>query len=80
MKMLRQWLLTRFLPLWAKERVLADNDKLRAEIAQLRAKLRELEAYTDGLERGIRAQRRIVINNRPLPGRTHEDKHEEATH
>ena len=60
---LKNWITTTFLPAWAKDSVYRENEALRAELADLRAKLREREAFIEGLERGVRAQRRIVINN-----------------
>ena len=63
MKRIRDWLINTFLPVWAKQSILAENARLKEENERLRAKLREQAAYIDGLEAGIRAQRRIVINN-----------------
>lgn len=60
---MKQWLLDRFLPMWAKETVLADNQKFRKEIKELEQKNRELEAFINGLQTGLRSMRRIVINN-----------------
>lgn len=60
---IKQWLYDRFLPMWAKETVLAENRQLRKEIKELEQKNRELEAYINGLNAGIRSLRRIVINN-----------------
>ena len=49
--------------MWAKETILEDNKKLLDEIAKLRRQLDKKDAYIEGLEAGMRAQRRIVINN-----------------
>lgn len=62
MKKIKQWLYNHFLPMWAKESVLADNRKLQTEILELRQKLEQQKAYIAGLEVGIKAQRRIIIN------------------
>lgn len=59
---LKKWLIGEFLPVWAKRTLLEDNARLEAEVAELEKKLAEQYAYIDGLEAGIRAQRRIVIN------------------
>lgn len=61
-KKFRKWIIDQFLPAWAKDGVYRENEDLRAEVARLSAELRERNAYIDGLERGIRAQRRITIN------------------
>ena len=63
MRKLKTWLIERFLPAWAKESVHKENQTLRAEIADLKARIKEREAYIDGLERGLRTQRRITIRN-----------------
>ena len=61
MKKIRTWLIERFLPAWAKETVLKENEELRKENADLQQQISELNFYIDGLETGIRAQRRIII-------------------
>lgn len=61
LKDIRTWIVDRFLPAYAKETVLRENKHLKAEIDRLKAGIRERDAYIDGLERGIRAQRRIII-------------------
>lgn len=58
----KKWLIGEFLPAWAKDSVLEENRRLQSEIARLRAIIAERDAYIDGLERGIRSQRRIIIN------------------
>lgn len=62
MKRIRAWFLDRFLPMWAKETVLADNRKLQLQVAELREQLGQKEAYIAGLMAGMKSQRRIVIN------------------
>lgn len=59
----KSWLINIFLPAWAKDSIYRENEALRLEVSDLQAKLREREAFIEGLERGVRAQRRIVINN-----------------
>lgn len=62
LKKIKDWFYGRFLPMWAKETLLKDYRKLQAENEQLLFKLAEKDAYIEGLQVGIRAQRRIVIN------------------
>lgn len=52
---MKKWLLEHFLPMWAKKTVFADCRRLVRDNQQLAARLRELEAYTRGLERGMRS-------------------------
>ncbi|MBQ2785855.1 MAG: hypothetical protein IJF02_05080 [Oscillospiraceae bacterium] len=59
---IKSWFYDRFLPMWAKETVLADNRRLLEEVKDLRQQLECKDAYIAGLEVGIRAQRRIIIN------------------
>ena len=54
--------MNRFLPMWAKETILDENEKLRRQVAELREELDRKEAYAQGLLAGIKSQRRIVIN------------------
>jgi len=61
---MKKWLTDRFLPMWAKETVLADNRRLQAEVSRQARKIRELEAYIEGLQAGLRAGKRISIYNR----------------
>jgi len=61
---MKKWLTEHFLPMWAKETVLADNKRLQAENDTLTKQNRELKAYIQGLQAGIRAGKRISIYNR----------------
>lgn len=61
-KRFRKWLIERFLPTWAKESVLKENEQLKAKLDEQALEIERLNAYIDGLENGVRWQRRIVIN------------------
>ena len=62
MRKIKQWFYNHFLPMWAKETLLRDNQKLLKEVDSLYQKLEQKDAYIAGLEAGMRAQRRIIIN------------------
>lgn len=60
---MKRWLIDVFLPMWAKQTVLEDNRQLTKQLRQVRNENRELKAYIEGLERGIRAGKRVQIYN-----------------
>lgn len=64
MKRIKRWLIERFLPIYLKEELMKENKRLEAENEKLRIRIKELNAYADGLEFGLRSQRRLVINSR----------------
>jgi len=63
MKKFKQWLIERFLPVYLREDLLREIARLEQEKAELREEIGRLNSYIAGLEAGIRAQRRIVINS-----------------
>lgn len=67
MRRFKRWLWERFLPAWAKDSVLQENEALRAKLNERDQELRELNAYIDGLETALRSMRRIVIQNGVKP-------------
>lgn len=58
------WFINEVLPIWAKEELLRENAKLQKKVQEQEIHIKQLNAYIDGLEAGIKAQRRIVIHNR----------------
>lgn len=67
MKKVKTWLLERFLPAWAKDSVCRENRRLLAQLERQKQEIRELNAYIDGLETGLRSLRRVVIRNEVKP-------------
>lgn len=56
---MKKWLIDGFLPMWAKQTVLQDNQNLLKQLQSVRHENRELRAYIEGLERGIRTAMRL---------------------
>lgn len=51
---MKKWFLEHFLPMWAKRTVFADCRRLVRDNQQLASRVKELEAYIRGLEKGLR--------------------------
>ena len=64
---MKKWLTDRFLPMWAKETVLSDNRSLRRKNRELRQENDRMRAYIQGLEKGLRAGRKTVIQTGGTP-------------
>jgi hypothetical protein len=67
MRKLRTWLLERLLPAWAKDSVYRENMELLARLERQEQEIQRLIAYIDGLETGLRAVRRVVIQTGGVP-------------
>ena len=63
MKKLKNWLLCRVLPIWAREALLERIRQLEQENARLREEGNRQRAYIAGLETGMKGQRKVVIVN-----------------
>ncbi len=61
-KKFRHWLIERFLPICLRESLLEENRRLEEKNRDLQVKIERLNAYIDGLETGIKSQRRIIVN------------------
>lgn len=59
---MKNWLIDKFLPMWAKETVLAENRRLQRQVDLLKQDNQATRAYIDGLEAGIRAGKKITIH------------------
>ena len=52
---MKNWLVNKFLPMWAKETVLRENRQLKQENLLLQQEIDRLDAYARGLKTGLRA-------------------------
>lgn len=57
---MKNWLIQRFLPMWAKQTVLRDNRELKRQIRYLQQQIQIKDAYIQGLKAGAK---RIQIYN-----------------
>lgn len=56
---MKKWFLEKFLPMWAKETVLADNRSLQAQIKKLELENQRLRAYVRGMQFGLRVGKKM---------------------
>ena len=63
MKKIKMWICEKYLPSYAKESMKEELQSLNLEIDELTRENERLRAYIAGLERGVRSQKKIVINN-----------------
>lgn len=61
-KKMKNWIVNRFLPIVAREMLVTDNERLREEVRRCHEEIGQLKSYVAGLETGIKAQRRIIVN------------------
>ena len=59
----RLWLRDRFLPAYCRDDLLAENDRLRRELAEQQRTIEQLRAYADGLEYAARRNVHVKIYN-----------------
>ena len=58
---LKNWLVLRFLPAWAKETLYKQNQSLKETIEKQKREIDRLNAYISGLEYAVR--RNVTIRN-----------------
>lgn len=63
MTQFKRWLYLKFLPEWCREDLMETNVHLTQVILDQKIEIDRLNAYINGLENGIRSQRRITIRN-----------------
>jgi len=57
------WLRLRFLPEWARRQLMEENQRLVRQLAELQQENQRLESYIEGMQDGLRRQRRVIIYN-----------------
>lgn len=63
MNRLRKWIVERYLPAYARETLLEENDRLRRELEDAWAELREVQHYAAGLEYTVRHLPAMTVMN-----------------
>lgn len=61
MRKLKRWLIDRVLPVWAREQLLKEIDRLKDENERLRQVVALKDEYIDGMKWCVRALRRAVV-------------------
>lgn len=56
------WLYNKFLPAYAKEDLIEENERLAAVVVDQRHEIERLKAYISGMEQAMRYQKRITIH------------------
>ncbi|MBE6771063.1 MAG: hypothetical protein E7547_02825 [Ruminococcaceae bacterium] len=64
MSKIKQWFLYKYLPAYCKESLTEENEQLRKRVQELISEKKELESYIKGMQRGLRAVKKIQIVNR----------------
>ena len=57
------WLRLHFLPEWARRQLMEENQRLVRQLAELQQENQRLESYIEGMQDGLRRQRRVIIYN-----------------
>lgn len=60
-KKFKNWLIKRLLPIWARAELEAEIERLKERNQKLQMLNAQLNAYIDGLETGVKNQRKIAI-------------------
>lgn len=62
-KRIYTWLRLHFLPEWARRQLMEENQRLVRQLAELQQENQRLESYIEGMQDGLRRQRRVIIYN-----------------
>ena len=63
MNRFKKWLVDSFLPRYAKESLIEENNRLRQELQNIRQQAVEIQRYAAGLEYALRHMPGVVVHN-----------------
>ena len=63
MNRIKKWLVENFLPRYAKESLIDENDRLKQELQEARQQAEEAWRYAAGLEYALRHMPGVVVHN-----------------
>lgn len=63
MNQFKKWLVENFLPRYAKESLIEENDRLRQELQEAWRQADEIQQYAAGMEYALRHMPGVVVHN-----------------
>lgn len=63
LKKARRWFYRKFLPEYARQKLLEENERLRTDLLHAQQRMKEQEAYIEGMQDALHSLRRITIQN-----------------
>jgi cell division protein FtsB len=64
MSKFKKWFFEKYLPAYCREKLTEENEDLKKQLQQAAAENRELKAYINGMQTGLKSVKKIQINNR----------------
>lgn len=63
MRKMKEWFWRRFLPEWARDQLLRENEALHSQLERKDREIERLEAYIQGMQAGVRARNRLAARS-----------------
>lgn len=64
MSKFKKWLYDKYLPAYCREKLIEENEDFKKQLQEAKAENRELKAYINGMQTGLKSVKKIQINNR----------------
>lgn len=64
MSKIKRWFFEKYLPAYCREKLTEENESLKKQLQEATAENREMKAYINGMQTGLKSVKKIQINNR----------------